>query len=220
MSQNRTERSRKGVEFSGDIGGGLRKNRMAGACLVFDFQSFSFGCRDAAGQSGGGNEMAVGDIHVAVHGGEERREVDEAWARRLLTEDIKREGWTAKDLAQGRPEQGSDGAASAGGNDNDAGLDRQRVEYGRGGFAGEPFAKKEMTKICDYAGPTPLGRPLYATPLWTAVTPLRGIERTLLQTEGALNWQNGIYQYILDPSGQATYQRFIPGCTITGSPNQ
>ncbi|HUA66640.1 MAG TPA: hypothetical protein VME24_12380 [Alphaproteobacteria bacterium] len=92
----------------------------------------------------------------AHHGGEERREADEAWARRRLTEDIKREGWTAKDLAQrrkGDPGKVRMARASAGGNDNDAGLDRQRVEYGRGGFAGEPFAKKEMTKICDYAGP-------------------------------------------------------------------
>lgn len=38
----------------------------------------------------------------AYHGGEERREADEAWARRLLMEELKRKGWVARDLAQRR----------------------------------------------------------------------------------------------------------------------
>lgn len=38
----------------------------------------------------------------AHHGGEERKEADEAWARRLLAGDLKREGWVIADLAQRR----------------------------------------------------------------------------------------------------------------------
>jgi hypothetical protein len=36
------------------------------------------------------------------HGGEERRETEEAWAGKLLAEGLRREGWTVRDLAQRR----------------------------------------------------------------------------------------------------------------------
>ena len=36
------------------------------------------------------------------HGGEERRETEEAWAEQLLAEELKRRRWTALDLAQRR----------------------------------------------------------------------------------------------------------------------
>ena len=36
------------------------------------------------------------------HGGEERRETEEAWAEKLLAEALQREGWTVRDLAQRR----------------------------------------------------------------------------------------------------------------------
>jgi putative transposase len=38
----------------------------------------------------------------AHHGGDERKEAGEAWARRVLADELKRQGWTAKDLAQRR----------------------------------------------------------------------------------------------------------------------
>lgn len=43
---------------------------------------------------------------------------------------------------------------------------------------------------------------------------------TLLQTKGDLNGSNGIYEYVMDASGQVTHQRFISGGEITGNPNQ
>jgi hypothetical protein len=46
-----------------------------------------------------------------------------------------------------------------------------------------------------------------------------GVERTLLQTEGVFNGRSGIYEYILDSSGNVTHQRFVESGTITGCPN-
>ncbi|WP_051001839.1 hemagglutinin repeat-containing protein [Herbaspirillum sp. YR522] len=47
-----------------------------------------------------------------------------------------------------------------------------------------------------------------------------GIDRILLQTPGAFNGKNGIYEYIYDVTGKVTHQRFIEGGKITGAPNQ
>jgi hypothetical protein len=43
---------------------------------------------------------------------------------------------------------------------------------------------------------------------------------TLLQTQGKLGTQEGVYEYIIDQSGRVTHQRFIKGGVITGTPNQ
>ena len=39
---------------------------MAGACVLSDAQSLSLGGGDAAGELGGGHEMAVGGVHQAL----------------------------------------------------------------------------------------------------------------------------------------------------------
>jgi len=47
-----------------------------------------------------------------------------------------------------------------------------------------------------------------------------GIERKLLQAEGAFNNKEGIFEYIYDNKGNVTHQRFIEGGSVTGTPNQ
>lgn len=47
-----------------------------------------------------------------------------------------------------------------------------------------------------------------------------GQSYTLLQTKGQFNEIDGIYEYILNGSGQVTHQRFIAGGIYTGFPNQ
>ena len=52
--------------FSGNAARSLREDGLAGACLVFDEQSLSFGDRDAQGQSGGENDKVSGNLHRAL----------------------------------------------------------------------------------------------------------------------------------------------------------
>jgi hypothetical protein len=50
-----------------------------------------------------------------------------------------------------------------------------------------------------------------------------GVTRTLYQLPGELSGKPGIFEWMIDESGDdpvITHQRFITGGTITGSPNQ
>ena len=47
-----------------------------------------------------------------------------------------------------------------------------------------------------------------------------GRSYTLLQTQGQYNGIDGIFEYITNDIGQVIHQRFIPGGTYTGFPNQ
>jgi filamentous hemagglutinin len=46
------------------------------------------------------------------------------------------------------------------------------------------------------------------------------VKRSLLQTKGAFNGKDGVFEYIYDKTGNVTHQRFIEGVGITGKPNQ
>src|SRR3989442_7255825 len=45
------------------LGGVLRQDQLASACLLLDVQPFSFGARNSKGQPGGGHEMVLKQVN-------------------------------------------------------------------------------------------------------------------------------------------------------------
>src|SRR3989441_8911430 len=48
------------------LGGVLRQDQLASACLLLDVQPFSFGARNSKGQPGGRHEMVLGHVYFAL----------------------------------------------------------------------------------------------------------------------------------------------------------
>src|SRR5262249_54991601 len=46
-----------------------------------------------------------------------------------------------------------------------------------------------------------------------------GVQRTLVQTLGESNGEKGVFEYIIEPNGSISHQRFIEEIGISGKPN-